>query len=333
VAPLAALAYPWTLAAFHGAVKAFEAGRHPDVAIVVAVVAMAFAFLAPIASLVTAMRLAATPDRTVAQARAKQVAFLSIAAPPLFVFLGVLLYMAGDPIPDKAAWTLFWAGTIVYVATASDASVGAPTSSAPRAGPALRVAHGSTAAAIVLLFLAMHIANHFMGLFGAEAHEAFMKVVRHVYRNRVVEPVLVLLLGWQVISGAILAQRYLAQPMDRFRAFQVASGAYLVFYVIGHTNSVFVYARHFLGIDTGWGFATGAPTGLLADAWNVRLVPHYALGVFFVLAHLFSGLRIVMLAHGVDKRVADRTMIGGSVGAALVAAAIILGMCGVRLPG
>ena len=30
-----------------------------------------------------------------------------------------------------------------------------------------------------------------------------------------------------------------------------------------------------LGIDTGWDFATGAPTGLVKDPRNIRLVPHY----------------------------------------------------------
>ena len=40
-------------------------------------------------------------------------------------------------------------------------------------------------------------------------------------------------------------------------------------------NSVFIFARTDLGIDTGWDFATGAPTGLVKDPRNIRLVPHY----------------------------------------------------------
>src|SRR5262249_56703135 len=46
----------------------------------------------------------------------------------------------------------------------------------------------------------------------------------------------------------------------------------------GPMDSVFIFARTYLGIDTGWGFATGAPTGLVKDPWNIRLVPHYCLG-------------------------------------------------------
>ena len=57
-------------------------------------------------------------------------------------------------------------------------------------------------------------------------------------------------------------------------------------------NSVFIFARTYLGIDTGWDFATGAPTGLVRDHWNIRLGPHYWLAVFFVLAHLAAGMRV-----------------------------------------
>ena len=74
-----------------------------------------------------------------------------------------------------------------------------------------------------------------------------------------------------------------------------------------------------------------APTGLVKDRWNIRLVPHYWLGAFFVLAHLAAGARGVMMAHGVSKAFADRFMVGGAVVAGLVATVIMLGMCGMRV--
>jgi hypothetical protein len=101
--------------------------------------------------------------------------------------------------------------------------------------------------------------------------------------------------------------------------------------ILGHMNSVFFYARVFLGIETDWGFATGAPAGLIKDPWNIRLVPHYALGVFFLLSHLSSGLRDVLMEHGLRRVIADRLMIGGSIAGGVVATLIILGMCGMRI--
>jgi hypothetical protein len=70
---------------------------------------------------------------------------------------------------------------------------------------------------------------------------------------------------------------------------------------------------------------------LIRDAWNVRLIPHYWLGVFFVLAHLSAGLRVVLLAHGWRKVIADRIMISGSLVGGLVATLIMLAMCGMRV--
>jgi hypothetical protein len=96
-------------------------------------------------------------------------------------------------------------------------------------------------------------------------------------------------------------------------------------------NSVFVYARIYLGIPTDWNFAIGGPAGLLHDPWNIRLLPHYGLGVFFILAHMLSGLRVVALAHGLERRSADRLWWLGVAISAVIAAAIIAGMCGVRL--
>jgi len=158
-----------------------------------------------------------------------------------------------------------------------------------------------------------------------------MKIGRVVYRSAVGEPLLVAAMLFQIGTGLVLAWRWSAAAHDFQRTYQVASGAYLSMFIIGHMNSVFIYARSFLGIPTDWNFAIGAPTGLIHDAWNIRLLPHYALGAFFVLSHLASGLRVVLIAHGVDQRNADRLWDVCVAISAIVAAAIIAGMCGVRI--
>lgn len=98
-------------------------------------------------------------------------------------------------------------------------------------------------------------------------------------------------------------------------------------------NSVFFYARTFLGIPTGWNFATGAPTGLIKDARNVRLLPHYLLGVLLLMSHLVLGMRVVAIVHKVEQAKADSLAWLGISLSALVAAAIVLGMSGRHLLG
>jgi hypothetical protein len=331
--PLLALAYPFLLEGFNASVFAILSGGGGGGGGFAgwsgAIVTLVLAFAVPLVALLAAMSLAAVVVPTSAQRKAMHIAVLAVAAAPSFVFLGVVVYMLQSPVPDTWFWVAAWAAACVIIAIADNKS---PARFAAAAAPGwLRVAHGASAACIIVMFLSLHITNHLFFVEGRDEYMAVMKLFRQVYRGSVAQPLLVALLLFQLVSGLYLAMRRASAPMDRFRTFQLASGVFLALYIVGHMDSVFIFARTYLGIDSDWEFATGAPTGLIKDAWNIRLVPHYALGVFFVLAHLFSGMRIVMLSHGVRNTIADRVMIGGSIAAALVASVIMLGMCGMRV--
>ncbi|HLI11236.1 MAG TPA: hypothetical protein VKY65_06510 [Alphaproteobacteria bacterium] len=329
--PLAALVYPFLLQGFNASATtiAKSGGGAGTLPWIMAAVWLLLAFAVPAIALLVAMSLAELRAPSAAQLRAKRMALAAVAAPTLFTFIGVVLYMLHDPVPDTWFWVACWAIAIVMLLRADNE---APAAAPARPVPApLRVAHGFSALAIIAIFLALHIANHLTGLVGPTTYDAVMKVFRHVYRTNLLQPILVALFFFQIGSGLYFVWRHTAAPSDRFRTFQIASGVYLAFYVLGHMDSVFIFARTYLGIDTGWNFATGAPTGLVKDPWNIRLVPHYWLGVFFVLSHLAAGARAVMISHRVSRVLADRFMIGGAVAAGLIATAIMLGMCGLRL--
>lgn len=313
----AALCYPFLLGAFHAVVGTPPVTPSP-LAILGAVVVLAIAFVVPFFGIAMALRPSASPG-------ARRLAYVSVAAPTLYVFLGVVQTLVHSPIPDEIVWCVIWLAIAIWSQLARNPIVAA----VPAVGR-WRVVHGLSAA-IIILYVLFHIINHLFGLVGPDAHAAVMKIGRVVYRSSVGEPLLVGAMLFQVGTGLYLAWRWSAAPQGFHRTYQVASGAYLSMYILGHMNSVFVYARRFLGIPTDWNFAVGAPTGLIHDAWNIRLLPHYALGVFFVLSHIASGLRVVLIAHGVDRRHADRFWGAGVALSAIVAAAIIAGMCGVRI--
>jgi len=326
--PLAALLYPFALEGFNTSVTriAASASTLPWLS---AAACLALAFAMPLLAILAAMSFSEIGHPTVAQLRAKRTALLAVAAPTLFTFVGVVLTMLHDPMPDTWLWVACWAIALALLLRSDN---GTPAVVAPRPVPApLRVAHGVSALAIVMIFLTLHIANHLMFPAGEGMYDAVMKVFRHVYRNDILQPLVVALFLFQVGTGLFFVWRLTAAPSDRFRTFQIASGVYLAFYLLDHMDSVFIFARTYLGIDTDWDWATGAPTGLVKDRWNIRLVPHYWLGAFFVLAHLAAGARDVMMAHGVGKAFADRFMVGGAVVAGLVATVIMLGMCGMRV--
>ena len=326
--PFAALLYPFALKGFNASVTRIPAVGEDALAWLGAAACLALAFAVPLIAMLAAMSLSEIERPTAVQLRAKRIALLAVAAPTLFTFVGVVLYMLHDPVSDVWLWVVCWAGALAALWSDNHAPAKVVMHHVPAA---LRVAHGTVALALLLIFLALHIANHLMFPAGAETYDAVMKLFRHVYRTEVLQPLLVALFLFQIGTGFFFVWRLTASPSDRFRTFQIASGVYLGFYVLGHMDSVFIFARTYLGIDTGWSFATGAPAGLVKDPWNIRLVPHYWLGVFFVLAHLTAGARVVMMAHGVSKTVADRLMVGGAIGAGIAATIIILGMCGMRV--
>jgi hypothetical protein len=331
VAPFCGLVYPFLLEGFHANIAPVIGGQtaQPVLRLAAAAVFLLLAFAMPIVALLAAMLLGEIAEPSVAQRRARAIALLAVATPPLFVFLGVELYMLHDPVPDIWLWSTFWIGMMALAAFWGSNAI-APAVARPV--PArLRVAHGLSALCIIAIFLALHLANHLTFILGPTTYREVMKVMRHVYRQEVLQPLLVVLFLFQVGSGVYLATCASARRMDRFRTFQIATGIFLAAYVLGHMNSVFIFARLYLGIDTDWAFATGAPAGLIKDAWNIRLVPHYGLGVFFVLSHLAAGGRAVMLSHGVRQRYADRFLIGSATAAGFVAFVIMFGMCGARL--
>ena len=310
----AALCYPFLLRAFH----ALIGPPSPPPAIMGASLALGLAFGVPFLGIAIALRPGAS-------ARARRLAYASVTAPTLYVFLGVVQALLRSPIPDEVLWSAIWLGLAIW----PQSSPGTVAEDAPSVGR-WRVIHGLTAAVLVLYVL-FHIANHMFGLVGSDAHAAVMKVGRTVYRSRVGEPLLVGAMLFQIGTGLFLAWRWSAAPQPFDRTFQVASGAYLSLFILGHMNSVLIYARRFLAIPTDWNFAVGAPSGLIHDAWNIRLLPHYALGVFFVLSHIASGARVVLISHGADRRYVDRLWYIAVALSALVAAAIIAGMCGIRI--
>jgi len=313
----AAICYPFLLRAFH-AVAGTQAAMPSPLAIVGATLILAVAFAVPFLALALACRSDADPG-------ARRLAFAGVATPTIYVFLGVVQALIHSPIPDELVWCVLWVAIAIWSQTARN-----PVAATPSTVGRWRTVHGITAA-VLSVYVAFHLANHLFGWIGPDAHAAVMKIGRVVYRSAVGEPLLVVAMLFQVGTGLFLAWSWSAAPQSFHRTFQVASGAYLSLYILGHMNSVFIYARTFLGIPTDWNFAIGAPTGLIHDAWNIRLLPHYALGAFFVLSHLASGLRVVLIAHGVDRRAANRLWGAGVAISAGISAAIIAGMCGVRI--
>jgi hypothetical protein len=320
-----ALGYPWYLASLHD----FAAERQ----VLLALLALALTLAVPASAFVSLYILgrqsAITPNRIALQ----RLAHLTFASPPLYVILGCFLYLMKINGADANVWVGMWLmilceTLLVLLSNPKEDAAATPVrlNTAP-----VRAAHGAASLAIIVVFLFPHLGNHTVGILGAHTHRAVMLVLRHLYRAGLIEPALISLFLFQIVSGLVLiVPKIGSKQQDLLGVLQTASGAYLVIFIASHMNAVFVLARYF-GTDTDYAWATGLPTGLLADAWNVRLIPHYGLGVWLVLAHIACGLRTVMLAHNVPRQQANAICWAAIAAGTLWSTVIIAGMIGVRI--
>src|SRR5215510_15271293 len=101
--PLAALLYPFPLEGFNTSVTRIAAGGY-TLSWLSAAACLALAFAMPLIAMLAAMSFSEIGNPTVAQLRAKRTALLAVAAPTLFTFVGVVLTMLHDPVPDTWLW-------------------------------------------------------------------------------------------------------------------------------------------------------------------------------------------------------------------------------------
>lgn len=194
----------------------------------------------------------------------------------------------------------------------------------------MRFSHGTSAAILILIFIAVHLGNHMTAIWSLETHAMILKTLRLWYRNEFVEPLIVTLLLFQAVSGLTLLFAKLGEPSDVYRAIQTVTGAYLAVYIPAHITAVFVLGRWFYGIDTGTGFVF-LKHGYFPSLFNIRFVAHYWVAAFAVITHAGSGLRNILLIHHASYVIANRTLVAVAITGVVVATTIALALCGVHV--
>ena len=145
----------------------------------------------------------------------------------------------------------------------------------------LRTLHRSSAV-LIGVFVVAHITNHLVSLMGVPSHIAFMEIARHVYRQPVVEVLLLLCVAFQMASGLWLVVRGWRQRRGFVPWLQALSGAYLAFFLAVHVGAV-LYGRAVLLLDTNFYYAAA---GLHAPPNGLFFAPYYFMAVLALFTHL-----------------------------------------------
>lgn len=145
----------------------------------------------------------------------------------------------------------------------------------------LRTLH-RTSAIVITAFACLHVANHLASLAGIPSHIAFMTVARKLYRQPVVETLLLLCVSFQIASGLWFVVSGWRQRQGAIAWLQAISGALLACFLLVHVGVV-LFGRAVLNLDTNFYFAAA---GFFVPPYPLFFGPYYFVGVLALFTHL-----------------------------------------------
>lgn len=182
-------------------------------------------------------------------------------------------------------------------------------------------------ALILFSFVAMHLVNHLFALGGAEQHIAFMQTLRAIYRNPVIEFILLVAAGIQVVTGLTLFWKLRRASGNRLAKIQRYSGLFLAFFIVSHVGAA-LFTRFVQNLDTNFYWAASV---LVARPYVYYYAPYYGLGVIAFGAHIALGLRPFLARRWSRQRV-QRFAYGVMLTSIVLAAVLLMAFGAVFYP-
>lgn len=136
---------------------------------------------------------------------------------------------------------------------------------------------------VLMVFITMHLINHLYANFGADKHIVLMSKLRKVYRNPVVETLLLGAILIQITSGIKLCRNNRKFAVSFFDKLQIWTGLYLAFFFVIHVSAV-VIGRYFQ-FDTNFYFSASA---LNTFPFYLFFFPYYTFAIMAFFGHLAS---------------------------------------------
>ncbi|RHX84193.1 hypothetical protein [Leptospira stimsonii] len=140
------------------------------------------------------------------------------------------------------------------------------------------------------VFIGVHLFNHFMSFWGPTAHISTMEILRFVYRNPLVETLLLIAVLTQIVSGIRLFIRKRKEVTNSFEQLQILTGLYLALFLTIHLSAVLT-GRSVFHLDTNFYFGAA---GLNTFPFNVFFIPYYSLAIISVFGHVAAVHRTKM---------------------------------------
>ena len=216
---------------------------------------------------------------------------------------------------------LAWYAVSAAIAMLALVPIGESAASTER----LRKIHRRSALMIVV-FAAAHLSNHLFAIVSVSSHSNVIDVLRLVYRQPVIEALLMTAIAVQLgTGGALIWQAHLRRPSMTLNV-QALSGMYLGVFFLAHVTAVLMARGQ---TDTNFVWAAGRE-GLLANPGSTFLLPYYLLGVVALFAHVGAYVR-PRIRHFIPAVSPQRFSYAVAACCAMVVFTLGLALCGVHL--
>lgn len=136
----------------------------------------------------------------------------------------------------------------------------------------------------ISIFIAIHLVNHLCAFWGEQMHIDVMNKLRLVYRNMLVESVLLIAVLIQIYSGIKLFFENRKSGQLFFERLHIWSGLYLAFFLLIHVGAI-LSGRFLLHLDTNFYFGVA---GLNTFPLNLFFIPYYTLAILAFFGHVAS---------------------------------------------
>lgn len=144
---------------------------------------------------------------------------------------------------------------------------------------------------LIAVFTIFHLANHLFSLKGPATHIEVMEKFRAIYRNPVIETLLMMAVVIQIISGIRLVKRRKGTFHSLLEKTRYYSGLYLAIFLVIHPVAIWV-GRLVLDLDTNFYFGA---LGFNQNPYFLFFFPYYLLAVLSFFSHMavvhYSGMQ------------------------------------------
>ena len=183
----------------------------------------------------------------------------------------------------------------------------------------------------ITIFIGFHLFNHLVSVFGAENHIELMDKFRLVYRNSIVETILLTTVFIQIISGLNLFLSKRKLVIGVYEKLQIWTGLYLAFFLLIHVGAVLT-GRHILKLDTNFYFGVA---GLNTFPLNLFFIPYYGLAILSFFGHIaaihYQKMKKKLFGLTIEQQ-SNLILIKGIIVTVIILFGLTNGFTGVEIP-